>query len=77
MCHPGHADEALDKLQHSALSVGGVRSLGMNFAAMRCMFKSHVRIVCTIPYDTLTIAAMSFSFSDDPHAQAVRLFPHF
>jgi len=25
---------------------------------MRCMFKSHVRIVCTVPYDTLTIAAM-------------------
>ena len=23
------------------------------------MFKSHVRIVCTVPYDTLTIAAMS------------------
>ena len=31
----------------------------MNFAAMRCMFKSHVRIVCTVPYYTLTIAAMS------------------
>ena len=26
---------------------------------MRCMFKSHVRIVCTVPYDTLTIVAMS------------------
>ena len=26
---------------------------------MRFMFKSHVRIVCTVPYDTLTIAAMS------------------
>jgi hypothetical protein len=24
-----------------------------------CMFKSHVRIVCTVPYDTLTISAMS------------------
>jgi len=36
----------------------GVRSLGTKFAAMRCMFKSHVRIVCTVPYDTLTIAAM-------------------
>ena len=34
----------------------GVRSLGTNFAATRCMFKSHVRIFCT---DTLTIAAMS------------------
>ena len=38
----------------------GVRSLGMNFAATWCMFKSHVRIVCTVPYDTLMIAAMSF-----------------
>jgi len=37
----------------------GVRSLGTNFAATRCMFKSHMRIVCTIQYDTLTIAAMS------------------
>ena len=37
----------------------GVRSLGTNFAATRCMFKSHVRIVCTVPYGTLTIAAMS------------------
>jgi hypothetical protein len=35
-----------------------VRSLGTNFAAMQCMFKSHVRNVCTVPYDTL-IAAMS------------------
>jgi len=26
---------------------------------MRCMFKSHVRIVCTVPHDTLTIVAMS------------------
>jgi hypothetical protein len=37
----------------------GVRSLGTNFAATRCMFKSHVRIVCTVPHDTLTIVAMS------------------
>jgi hypothetical protein len=37
----------------------GVRSLGMNFAATRCMFKSHVRIVFTISYDILTILAMS------------------
>jgi len=37
----------------------GVRSLGTNFAATRCMFKSQVRIVCTLPYDTLTIVAMS------------------
>jgi len=59
MGHPGHADEALDKLQHGALFLGGVRSLGTNFAAMWCMFKSHVRIVCTVPYDTLMIAAMS------------------
>jgi hypothetical protein len=36
----------------------GVRSLGTKFAAMRCMFESHVRIVCTVPYNTL-IAAMS------------------
>ena len=27
----------------------GVRSLGTNFAATRCIFKSHVRIVCTVP----------------------------
>ena len=57
--HPGHADEALDNLQQGALFVRGVRSLGTNFAATRSMFKSHVRIVCTVPYDTLTIAAMS------------------
>jgi len=37
----------------------GVRSLGTNFAATQCMFKSHVRIVCTVLYDTLTIVAMS------------------
>jgi len=37
----------------------GVRSLGMNFAATWCMFKSHMKIVYTIPYDTITIAAMS------------------
>jgi len=37
----------------------GVRSLGTNFAATRCMFKSHVKIVCTVQYDTLTIVAMS------------------
>jgi len=37
----------------------GVRSLGTNFAATWCMFKSHVRIVCTVPYDTLTTAAVS------------------
>ena len=37
----------------------GVRSLGTKFAATRCMFKSQVKIVCTVPYDTLTIAAMS------------------
>jgi len=36
-----------------------VISLGTNFAATRCMFKSHVRIVCSVPYDTLIIAAMS------------------
>jgi len=36
-----------------------VRSLGTNFAATRCMFKSHVRIICSVPYDTLMIAAMS------------------
>ena len=37
----------------------GVRSLGTNFAATRCTFKSHMRTVYTIPYDTLMIAAMS------------------
>jgi hypothetical protein len=31
----------------------------MNFAAAWCMFKSHVRIVCTVPNDILKIAAMS------------------
>jgi len=44
---------------NTVLFLFGVRSLGTNFAATRCMFKSHVRIVCTVPYDTLTIAAMS------------------
>jgi hypothetical protein len=38
-----------------------VRSLGTNFAATRCMFKLHVRIVRTVPYDTLTIVAMSLT----------------
>jgi hypothetical protein len=28
---------------------------------MLCMFKSHLRIVCTVPYDTLTIIAMSLT----------------
>jgi len=37
----------------------GVRSLGRNFAATRFMFKSHMRIVYSVPYDTLSIAAMS------------------
>ena len=37
----------------------GVRRVGTNFATTRCMFKSHVRIVCTVPLDTLMIAAMS------------------
>ena len=37
----------------------GVRSLGTNFEAAWCMFKSHVRIVCTVLYDTLTTAVMS------------------
>jgi len=44
---------------NTVLFLFGVRSLGTNFAATRCMFKSHVRFVCTVPYDTLTIAAMS------------------
>jgi len=44
MGHPGQADEALDKLQHGALSVRGSEAL---------------RIVCTVPYGTLRIAAMS------------------
>jgi hypothetical protein len=37
----------------------GVRSLGTNFAATQCMFKSHVRIVFTVLCDTLTIVAVS------------------
>ena len=37
----------------------GLRSQGTNFAAMRCMFKSDIRIACTVPYDTSNIAAMS------------------
>ena len=37
----------------------GVRRLGTKFAATQCMFKSHVKIVCTAPCDTVTIAAMS------------------
>jgi len=40
---------------NTVLFLFGVRSLGTNFAATRCMFKSHVRIVCTVVYDTLTI----------------------
>jgi len=32
------------------LFCSAVRSLGTNFAATRCMFKSHVRIVCTIAH---------------------------
>jgi len=44
---------------NTVLFLFGVRSLGTNFAATRCMFKSHVRIVCSVLYDTLTIAAMS------------------
>ena len=37
----------------------GVRSLGTNFAAMRCIFKSDIKIACTVSYDTSTMAAMS------------------
>jgi len=44
---------------NTALFLFGVRSLGTNFAPTRCMFKSDVRLVCTVPYDTLTIVAMS------------------
>ena len=32
---------------------------GTNFAAMRCMFKSDIRIACTVPDDIPTMAAMS------------------
>ena len=53
-----HADEALYKLQHGALSVGGQKP-GYELCTNACMFESHVRIVCTVPYDTLTIVAMS------------------
>ena len=35
-----------------------VRSQGTNSAATRCMFKSHLRIVSTLPYDTLMIVTM-------------------
>jgi hypothetical protein len=37
----------------------GLRRLGTNFAATWSMFRSHVRIFCTVLYDTLTIVAMS------------------
>jgi len=47
------------KLLTNCSFCSGVRSLGTNFASTRYMFKSHVRIVCTVPYNTLTIAAMS------------------
>ena len=46
---------------NTALFLFGVRSLGTNFAPTRCMFKSDVRLVCTVPYDTLTIVAMSLT----------------
>ena len=62
---------------NTVLFLFGVSSLRTNFAATRCMFKSHVRIVCSVPYDTLTIAAVSLWFSEDPRAQAAKLFPHF
>jgi len=44
---------------NTVLFLFGARSLGTNFAATRCMVKSHVRIVYSVRYDTLTIAAMS------------------
>jgi len=77
MGHPGQADEALDKLQHGALSVRGVRSLGTNFAATRRMFKSHVRIVCTVLYDTLGIAAMSLMVLRRSSCTSRRIVPTF
>jgi len=40
-------------------SSSGSEARSTNFAATRFMFKSHVRIVCSVPYDTLTIVAMS------------------
>ena len=49
MGHLGYTDEPLDKLQ-KVLFLFEVRSLDTKFAATRCMFKSHVRIVCTIPW---------------------------
>ena len=55
----------------------GVRSLGTNFAATRCMFKSHVRIVCTLPYDTLTIAAMSLMVLRRPSCTSRRIVSAF
>ena len=37
----------------------GVKSQSTNFAALQCMFKSDVRIACTVPCDTSMMAAMS------------------
>ena len=62
---------------NTVLFLFGDRSLGMNFAAMRCMFKSHVRIVCSVQYNTLTIAAMSLMVLRRSLCTSRRMFPHF
>ena len=48
--------------RNTVLFLSGGQTLGHKlFAATQCMFKSHVRIVCTAPYDTLTLAGMSLT----------------
>jgi len=56
MGHPGHADEALDKLQHGAFLFGGQKP-GYEL----CSNAVHVQITCEncLHYCTLTIPAMS------------------
>jgi len=58
MGHPGHADEALDKLQHGALSLRGQKP-GHELCSSVVHFQITRENLCSVPYDTLTIAAMS------------------
>ena len=55
----------------------GVRSLGTNVAAMRCMFKPDVMIGYTVPNDSATMVSRSLMDSDNHRTQVAELFPHF
>ena len=44
---------------NTVLFLFGGQKPGYELCSMRCMFKSHVRIVCTVLYDTLMIVVMS------------------